>query len=348
MKGKNQFGDFDIQKRLAQRGWSITGEYKNAHRKHAFMCPRGHVKICSWNILEKTFFCRECYNMFIQEEAIKILKGTDWHLVDMKNGECRIQCDAGHKYRWCSISYVRKKLKKNPHCSACDYIKNAASIRSVFEESGWKLLEKYKGYHNPILCRCPVGHLQKKRPSGFINGRGCQKCSGLVKKTKQEVEKEFSNLGWRVVGKYINTSTPIRCVCPKGHKVKKSLDCLKISTKGCIVCAGQVPIHPLVKRVRRNERLKNCRQWGPLVLKRDDYKCVICGSTDGLSTHHLNSYHKFIKDRYDINNGVTLCANHHGGPFTRIPGSFHMVFGCMNNTKEQFEKYRKMNEKART
>ena len=33
---------------------------------------------------------------------------------------------------------------------------------------------------------------------------------------------------------------------------------------------------------------------------------------------------------------------HHGGPFNRIAGSFHMVFGCMNNTKEQFEEYRRM------
>ncbi len=342
MKHKNQFGEFDIQTRLIQMGWSIKGEYQNAHQRYMFLCPNDHVRICSWNALEKNFFCRECCDKFIQEDAKKILTGTDWHLMGVKNGKCEMRCIVGHKYRHCSLSDVRKKLKENPHCATCDGIKYAANIRSIFEEQGWQLLEQYKGGHSPILCKCPAGHKQMKRPSGFLNSRGCCRCSGLSKKTRQEVEREFSSLGWKLVGEYINTSTPVECVCPLGHKVNKSLDCLRISPYGCVVCAGQTPIHPLKKREKRNERVRNFRLWTPLILARDGHKCVICGSSVGVNAHHLNSYHKSIYERYDIDNGITLCLKHHGSPFNRVPGSFHMVFGFMNNTKEQFEEYRKI------
>ena len=340
MKQKNQFGSFDIQARLLLAGWSMEGIYSNAHLKCVFICPMGHKNICSWNALEKSFFCKECQDVSILEKAKIILAKTDYHAADVKHGKCEIQCRAGHTYRYCTLSDIRKKLKENPHCAPCKKINYAANIRSVFEESGWKMLEDYKGGHNPILCKCPIGHQQMKRPSGFLLGKGCQKCAGLLKKTDQEVSVEFAGMGWQIIGDYVNTSTPVECVCPNGHTVKKSLDCLRISPSGCVVCSGQVPVHPSEFRKRRNERLRNYREWTPLILKRDGYKCVICQSMEFVQAHHLDSYHSNVDKRYDIGNGVSLCFRHHGSPFNRIKGSFHVVYGFMNNTREQFEEYK--------
>lgn len=77
----------------------------------------------------------------------------------------------------------------------------------------------------------------------------------------------------------------------------------------------------------------NGKRWAKEVYKRDLYKCTICGSKKRINAHHLNSYHSFPEERYDINNGVTLCVEHHK--------DFHKKFGYRNNTKEQFEEYLK-------
>ena len=55
---------------------------------------------------------------------------------------------------------------------------------------------------------------------------------------------------------------------------------------------------------------KNTREdriWRAQVIRRDS-RCVICGSMESRNAHHLNSYSYFPNERYDVNNGVTLCG----------------------------------------
>ena len=47
--------------------------------------------------------------------------------------------------------------------------------------------------------------------------------------------------------------------------------------------------------------------WRKLVLTRDNYSCVLCGSKERLETHHIKSYTKFPALRYNLENGQTLC-----------------------------------------
>jgi 5-methylcytosine-specific restriction endonuclease McrA len=51
------------------------------------------------------------------------------------------------------------------------------------------------------------------------------------------VEAYFNKMGWKVLGTYINTDTPLECKCPKGHDQKKRFyDFRKKAT--CTVCLG--------------------------------------------------------------------------------------------------------------
>ena len=50
--------------------------------------------------------------------------------------------------------------------------------------------------------------------------------------------------------------------------------------------------------------------WSLRVKERDGFKCVVCGKTSGLNSHHIYSRSNF-STRWDINNGVTLCVSHH-------------------------------------
>lgn len=75
---------------------------------------------------------------------------------------------------------------------------------------------------------------------------------------------------------------------------------------------------------------KSFRLW---VLKRDNNRCVICGSEENTIVHHLNSYHWDKENRANPDNGVCLCEMCHK--------DFHKRFGYKNNTKEQFKEYEK-------
>ena len=67
------------------------------------------------------------------------------------------------------------------------------------------------------------------------------------------------------------------------------------------------------KRRERIDNRKKLAEWSKQVRERDGNKCVICRATKYIHAHHIlpkeaKIYH-FL--RFDINNGITLCAKHH-------------------------------------
>lgn len=58
---------------------------------------------------------------------------------------------------------------------------------------------------------------------------------------------------------------------------------------------------------------KNKSTWRLRVLERDKYTCQKCGITDQrvLTVDHIKNKSIYKKDMYEIDNGVTLCANCH-------------------------------------
>ena len=52
--------------------------------------------------------------------------------------------------------------------------------------------------------------------------------------------------------------------------------------------------------------------WRNAVFKRDRYTCQICGTIGGkLNAHHIKPWAKFPEERYNIENGITLCRKCH-------------------------------------
>jgi hypothetical protein len=73
-------------------------------------------------------------------------------------------------------------------------------------------------------------------------------------------------------------------------------------------------------------------RWAKSVYKRDDYTCQKCNQRGGrLNAHHLNAWSWCIEQRFDVDNGVTLCQKCHN--------QFHKECGRKNNTKEQYEEW---------
>ena len=53
--------------------------------------------------------------------------------------------------------------------------------------------------------------------------------------------------------------------------------------------------------------------WRLAVYERDGYECVSCGDKCGgnLQAHHILSFAKYPKSRFDVSNGTTLCRDCH-------------------------------------
>jgi len=52
-------------------------------------------------------------------------------------------------------------------------------------------------------------------------------------------------------------------------------------------------------------------QWSIDVRKRDGDKCIICGATDRLNSHHVLDKLFYKSISLELNNGVCLCPAHH-------------------------------------
>lgn len=53
------------------------------------------------------------------------------------------------------------------------------------------------------------------------------------------------------------------------------------------------------------------RNWRQLVLERDNYICVDCGSPKKVQAHHIKSWLKHRELRYEVGNGQALCHKCH-------------------------------------
>ena len=76
-------------------------------------------------------------------------------------------------------------------------------------------------------------------------------------------------------------------------------------------------------------------EWARKVKERDSFCCQLCGiSHTNLNSHHMNSWDMYETERFNIDNGITLCHECHM--------NFHAVYGSGSNTKYQFYEYRKL------
>ncbi len=80
------------------------------------------------------------------------------------------------------------------------------------------------------------------------------------------------------------------------------------------------------------------RLWRVHIIRRDKV-CKICGSSQKREAHHLNHSTYFPDERFDVNNGVTLCRKCHTHLHTTYKNSFREK--C---TKEDYEEFDKLSD----
>jgi hypothetical protein len=70
--------------------------------------------------------------------------------------------------------------------------------------------------------------------------------------------------------------------------------------------------------------------WKILVKERDNNTCQCCGEQENICVHHINNWKEYPEQRFNINNGITLCGNCHK--------QLHHKFG-LQTVKEHLEEF---------
>lgn len=210
-----------------------------------------------------------------------------------------------------------------------------------------------KKYCDKILCRCQCGNIVKVNKRTVLNGRS-KSCGCLQKETAGKLGKKTAlNLLGKRFGRllvlkrifnkkfYKKSHWLCRCDCGDSKiiagssltsKKTKSCSCLQKEMMAKRMYKPELTEQDRLDRIGRRVSNENI-EWRTSVYKRDKYICQCCGDNNGgnLIAHHKNSWDWDKKNRYNVNNGITLCEKCHK--------KFHKIYSYGNNTKKEYDDF---------
>lgn len=170
-----------VKRAIQKEGYILLSiDYKNAHQKLRYVCPKGHQHYISWNNWKKGSRCPYCKGVgkpnieFIKSEFEK-----DGYklLAQVYNGEhhkLNYICDKGHKH---GVSWSNwKKGDRCPYCAG-NSSPTIEFIKLEFKKEKYKLLStKYKNSNQKLDYICPKGHKRSINWNAWQQGQRCPKC----------------------------------------------------------------------------------------------------------------------------------------------------------------------------
>lgn len=203
------------------------------------------------------------------------------------------------KFKFIKRLNINKDFYKDTHIVQC------LECGSFLRKKGNTLYNVLKGYKNNIECNVCNPNLDTLFK---------------MQKQKELMEKEIIR-----ISDLINEYEKII------NRYKICMECGEIyyniseQSKYCKRCRSDKD-----KDKRRSSEYIN---WRNSVFSRDNYTCQCCKDNKGgnLNAHHKNSYTYYKDERYNIDNGVTLCEDCHQ--------KFHDIYGYGNNTEKQFKEF---------
>jgi hypothetical protein len=87
------------------------------------------------------------------------------------------------------------------------------------------------------------------------------------------------------------------------------------------------------------EHKKNLVAWSRTIKERDGYKCIVCGNTQKLNSHHILSKFSFKEYSLCLDNGICLCAGrcHMFGRYSAHQNSIFFAEWLRNNRPELYK-----------
>lgn len=232
-----------------------------------------------------------------------------------------------------------------------------------FNEKEGLIKSLTKGSHKKVRVICPSCKQEREaeyKTTFRVGNSYCHPCSKILNHKKKLLGQRFGRLLVIDFGKfYIVPSTGDRgltclCMCECGKEVTVRAHDLKSGKSTSCGCyqrekkSQRMSVRMLGSGnpsyrhdVTEEERRSNYWQrfspkyssWREAVFKRDDHTCQCCKGRGGkLIAHHMNGFANFPEQRFDVNNGLTLCESCHN--------KLHSVLGGKNKscTRKQCER----------
>jgi len=156
------------------------------------------------------------------------------------------------------------------------------------------------------------------------------KSSGSGLKTLYRCQCKFCGIDKGHVNKKLFTARCYKCAMTDERKKQISATCQKIDIENWV--GNTAPKNTLIRQSKLG------REWRQLIFEKYNYTCDISGKKGGkLQAHHLRSFDLNIESRFDIDNGICLSKEMHI--------EFHKAYGRGNNTKEQYEEFKRAKQK---
>ena len=199
-------------------------------------------------------------------------------------------------------------------------------VKAEYLNGDIKLLSFYinSKVKNNLLCLICDHKWQATYDNFKNNNTGCPKCSEKLKPTQEFVEEAYLKSNIKMLSVYISNKVKNDLLCLIcDHKWQSNFNNFQSSNCGCPECSRLSRIGEIHHRWNPNltdqERLHrdyyykaDNKKWREAVYNRDKATCQFCNVRGGsLEAHHIDSWATHKEDRFNVDNGVTLCETCH-------------------------------------
>lgn len=178
-----------------------------------------------------------------------------------RTGPLSVVCDVCN-YAWSTKPFILLGCKGCPCCSG--YLHTKQTYQNLLDSKNRNidLISDYTGSSNPIIVRCRACEYEWEAHSvNHLNYAGCPACSGKIKGSVEKLQKCFDNFqhNVKVIGIYVNNSTPIECLCLTCNELFYPIGASIIYGSGCSNCrkggfSSQLPGYLYYLRVSHEDK----------------------------------------------------------------------------------------------
>jgi hypothetical protein len=166
---------------------------------------------------------------FFEQEGYKLLSTeyTDNHKY------LDVICPVGHK--WSVQFYAFKNGNRCYECSPNKHISKEKALK-IIEDKGFTVIQgEYKNTRSILTVKCKNGHVSTKKFCN-IQKYGCYECSGIKRKTYDDVKNEIEKRGFVLLSTtYKNNRTKLKIKCQCGNIFLMTYNCFSTGC-GCPKC----------------------------------------------------------------------------------------------------------------
>lgn len=286
----------------------------------------------------------------------------------------------------CGKTFYRKfsKIKKGSFlCRTCSINErskkqrlNLEKVKEIISQHGCEYISgDYVNVTSKLNIKCGCGEIFQKDLLHYLRGQNhCPNCGkqNLRKKktiyTYEMVKEILGTRGYKIDQNYYkNCYTPIKCVCPNGHKTTIKLSHFLVNHSGCKQCANDNLKGASHWNYKGGESevidylRKQIKGWKRNIAIKYNGQCFLTKSKKDCVVHHLVGFNVIIKEtceelglpmkrklsdytkndlkrlvdgvlsRHTTNVGVLLQR--------KVHNKFHSLYGKGNNTIDQFVEF---------